>query len=89
MGYVFFWFALAMLVGVYANSKGRFGFGYFLLALLLSPLIGFIIVAVLDPAKAELEQKAISQGDMKKCPDCAELVKKEARICKHCKHQFA
>jgi uncharacterized membrane protein YhaH (DUF805 family) len=26
--------------------------------------------------------------NMKKCPECAELVKKEARICPHCNHEF-
>jgi hypothetical protein len=25
----------------------------------------------------------------KKCPDCAELVLMEARVCKHCGHRFA
>jgi hypothetical protein len=27
-------------------------------------------------------------GEMKKCPECAELVKREARICLFCGHEF-
>ena len=40
------WILFAVLVGAYAGNNGR-SFGlYFLLSLLLSPLIGFIIAAV-------------------------------------------
>jgi hypothetical protein len=35
------------------------------------------------PAKAYDEP-----SDTKKCPRCAELIKYEARICKHCGHEF-
>jgi len=28
-------------------------------------------------------------GRSKKCPDCAELVRADARVCKHCGHRFA
>jgi RNA polymerase subunit RPABC4/transcription elongation factor Spt4 len=31
--------------------------------------------------------RAVPEG-MKKCPDCAELVKSEARICRYCRHDF-
>ena len=27
-------------------------------------------------------------GDEKKCPECAELIKKDAKVCKHCGHRF-
>lgn len=38
----------AILVGFYASSKGRSGFGFFLITALLSPLIGFIIALALS-----------------------------------------
>ncbi|BFL82429.1 hypothetical protein L5M43_05130 [Shewanella sp. SW36] len=83
------WLILAILVGVYANTKGRSGVGFFLLAVILSPLIGFIIALVISPVKGVIEANAIQSGDMKKCPDCAELVKAEAKICKHCRAELA
>lgn len=83
------WLILAILVGVYANTKGRSGLGFFLIAVILSPLVGFIIALVISPVKEVIEANAIQSGDMKKCPDCAELVKAEAKICKHCRAELA
>lgn len=82
------WFIFAILVGVYASSKGRSGIGFFLIALLLSPLIGLIIALVVSPIQANVEAKAVKSGTMKKCPNCAELVKREAKLCKHCHSQL-
>lgn len=52
MEIVFFWLLLAVLVGLFASSRGRSGFGWFLFAAVLSPLIGFIIVLVIQDLKA-------------------------------------
>jgi len=41
------WFVLAFVIGVAAERRGRSGFGWFLLAVLLSPLIAGILLAVL------------------------------------------
>ncbi len=46
MEIVFGWLMLALLVGLLANSRGRSGFGYFLLSTVLSPLLGVIILLV-------------------------------------------
>ena len=40
------WFLFSALAGVYADSKNRAGVGYFILSLCLSPIIGFIIIAI-------------------------------------------
>mgnify|MGYP001046309468 CR=1 FL=1 len=42
---------------------------------------------LLKSKKRELETSRASEG-MKKCPECAELVKKEARICRFCGYEF-
>lgn len=41
------WIALAVLCGVLASKKNRSFFGYFLLSIVLSPLVGFIAVMVM------------------------------------------
>jgi hypothetical protein len=41
-----FWLILSFLAAVYAGSKGRSRFGWFCFSFLLSPLIGFVALAV-------------------------------------------
>lgn len=55
------WLALAILCGVYASKLNRSGFGYFLLACVLSPLIGFIALLIFgnNDVKAEESNKNI------------------------------
>lgn len=89
MEIVFFWFMLAFVVGVAASRKGRSGFGWFLLAAVISPLIaGLLVLLASDrrepgPPKDELGN-AITPETHVKCPDCRELVRRDARKCKHC-----
>lgn len=47
-------------------------------------VIGWIIVAVWASSKARDDPPAPSEQTHRKCPDCAELILKEARVCKHC-----
>lgn len=42
-----FWFILAIVAGVFAGTKGRSKFGWFLLSCLVSPIIGLILIAIL------------------------------------------
>lgn len=89
MEFVVGWLFLSVLVGVLASGRGRSGFGWFLISLVLSPLISGVAVLVLPKigesaaALDELGQRITPETHVR-CPDCKELVRREARKCKHC-----
>lgn len=85
---IIIWIILSVVIGLWNESRGNSFFIGLLLSLLLSPLIGLLIVGVTGKNEKYLNEKAIQSGELKKCLYCAELVKKEAKICKHCGKEF-
>ena len=83
------WIALSILAGVIAAQRGRSGIGFFFLAVFLSPVVGIIAALVVKPITKNVEKDKIASGESKKCPYCAELIKKEAIVCKHCGKEVA
>jgi hypothetical protein len=79
----FLWFVFAVVVGIGAGARGRNGFGWWLLAMLISPLLALILLVLL-PSVTPGSTAAPHPDTHVKCPDCAELVLREARVCKHC-----
>ena len=70
------WFALCILVSVYASGRGKSGLLYFFISLILSPLLGFIIALIVD-------------DDTKRtCPNCGEKINIQAIECPHCSKEF-
>lgn len=78
---LFVWIGSAVLCWIVANSKARFAGVWFLLGLIFGPL-SLIAVAVMPSVEAD--KTAPSPKTHVKCPDCRELVIKDARKCKHC-----
>ena len=75
------WFIFSIAVAVIASLIGRSGIGWFVLALLISPLLAVIVLAIAGrPASTD----APRPDTHVKCPDCAELILKQAKVCKHC-----
>lgn len=83
------WLVFAVLVGVVASSRGRGFFTWTLISLPLSPLIGLVLLLLLDKKGIAALPKdeagrPITPDTHVRCPDCRELVRKDARKCKHC-----
>lgn len=77
----------ALLTGFVAQSKGRNFFGWFLYGALIW-IIALPHALMLGRDNYALENRKISEGG-KICPDCAEVVKRDARVCRFCGLRFA
>lgn len=77
------WIGLAIAAGAIASSKSRSFFGYFILTLLL-PLIGLIIAIGVSNRTPQRVAAPTPSRDEIRCGSCAEVVLKQAKVCKHC-----
>jgi hypothetical protein len=69
------WLIFAVLTAKIAAVRGRKKAPWFILGLFFGPLalLAVFILSALPTPETHLQ-----------CPDCAELARKEARVCKHC-----
>jgi hypothetical protein len=78
------WLLFSLVVGIWSRRKGGSFIAGFIFSMLLSPLIAALIVAVRKPMKQTIENRELASGQVKKCPQCAELVRAEAKKCRFC-----
>lgn len=80
-----FWLALSVIVGVAASNRARSGFLWWLLALVISPILAGLLLLAVGRGKSSATGEAAATPDTHvRCPDCRELVRRDARRCKHC-----
>ena len=74
MEWFVFWLIVNCIVG-YLIGKPKNNIGTAITVSILLGPIGWLIAA-------------LSKGDLRKCPNCAEFVKPEAKICHHCRSEL-
>jgi hypothetical protein len=78
---LFIWLGSAILAALAAPSRGRSSGGWFVLGLLFG-IFALIALLVMPSVGAGVDEPTPSTH--LRCPDCRELVRKDARVCKHC-----
>lgn len=79
---LFLWIALAIVVGVMAKGRGRNGFGWTVLAVLISPPVaGVFLMSIANRSPHASQPIPASHID---CPLCGGRILREARVCRHC-----
>jgi ribosomal protein L32 len=81
--YVVVWLICGFAAAAIYSNKGRSGAAAFIVGVLFGP-IGVLLALLSSRDTAAVERKALTEGAIKKCPYCGELVRREAVVCKHC-----
>ena len=91
--------ALFVITVNMANKRGRSALGWFLTALFTSPFLAMFFLVLLGETNQKRIDRIIEEEELKnrflsnsergviKCSECAEMIMKEALVCKHCGHK--
>jgi len=85
MGFIIIcWIVMGVLCALIALAKRRSGLGWFLLGCLFGPLALLFAAAMSAAPRGQSCLPALPADPQKTCPYCAETVKIQAVVCKHC-----
>lgn len=76
---------LCFAIGGAAYKRGRSAFSFIMLALLLTPLLSYLILLI---AGSDRQSEDLRAGRLVRCPSCAELVQAAARVCRFCSREI-
>lgn len=80
---IFVWLVCSVASMFAATGKGRGGFGWFLMGLLLGPFT--LLAAMAMPEnRAQMDIDALEEGERKRCPHCDEIIRVKAVVCRYC-----
>ena len=83
------WIGCALLVAAHAGRRGFSPVAAFLLSVLLSPFVGWLIVTLLrQPDESRAANELLRDGKHKQCPACAEVIRLAALKCRYCGEQL-
>ncbi|PZU23807.1 MAG: hypothetical protein DI589_05930 [Shinella sp.] len=94
MGFVLLWLICGIVTAIIAANKGRSGIGWLIIGFILG-IFGIILIACMPSLKPQTvtlisaDTSPTLVAASKKCPDCAEIILVDAKVCKHCGFRFS
>lgn len=77
------WLLCGIAAAAIYDRKGRSAVSAFIVGITLGP-VGVLLALLSGPDQVALENKQLKSGEMKRCPFCDELVRRDATVCRFC-----